>query len=143
VGSQAAGYAAMREGRPYLLYLDPGTGATVWGPVQLLTLGEHRALCESLAVDADLTAPTGMYRAHRAIAPGECAHCGARFRVGQEIGYNSFLPGRHKVICGDCFYGRPHPVWQACRDCGTDFPWGANADRCPACVAALIDGGRP
>jgi hypothetical protein len=34
-------------------------------------------------------------------------------------------------------------VQQNCRDCGDGFPYDPDADRCPSCVAALIDGGRP
>jgi hypothetical protein len=30
-----------------------------------------------------------------------------------------------------------------CRDCREPFPYDPDADRCPLCVAALIDGGRP
>jgi len=51
--------------------------------------------------------PRGWYRAHRAITRGTCAHCGIGFHVGDRIGYNSILPGRHKVICRDCFHGLP------------------------------------
>lgn len=30
------------------------------------------------------------------------------------------------------------PIAQACRDCGTPFPFNPTADRCPVCVAELL-----
>jgi hypothetical protein len=75
--------------------------------ITLAQLDAEREEVRRALADDSYRIPRGWYRAHRAIAAGECAHCRGRFRPGARIGYNSILPGRHKVLCGACFIGEP------------------------------------